>query len=701
MKKLWSLVTIILLALCLLGCNDKKDNDEDEENLEDEVFTVTFLDMNDNEIYSESVKYGKKVQQPEYVTYKGYDITGWYRGKNLWNFEKDKVTKNIKLKMSGTPHEYTIEYNLPQGATLNNPIYSFIRVEDIPVVPDQLPTVTYENEYFQGWFLKPDFINEVSFTNDLPPRDIILFPKFVGYGCDHSFYDGKCKYCGILFEDADPYDPFPEGMSCREMPELERCGSTDGWDWNYNKVGFDGKGMEVVIVVGSVETFDPYHADYIGQQQADKQRQVFKIEQAYNIDIVFERYPDMAAWGPNRVQWLIDNNKDSQGDIKGHIYEVVSGWVPTLVENNVFMRLDDKNNNSGYFANLDYEQSEINNSLFSVGNNVYAYSSTSLNFGTVDTTHASPFLLYNQQLVKEYGLEDPAKLWNEGSWDFETFEMYLDVAQQLFDAKSEEKIYAFGGPAYAHAPLMYSAQGGKLVDDETLDVQLGDYETIQFYKKFQELYKSGVWNPASGVADVPTHFTDGAQLFTHGELWYLTSEYRLKGYTDFAVGVVPYPTKTGYAKAFGELVEDYYVPVKNAVGYGVSTNINNTNGLNPLVLINIIDDLHRGLPPQYNKDEISEREAYIVFLHKIIWGEDKVVNNIIDAIMSIEDNFEYYAYHDYSDILSKTSGNGSDFGPNGMAIWNSKLVYSTDDLGQTLLDLDDIYQDILNRITNE
>ena len=30
MKKLWSLVTIILLALCLLGCRDKKANDEDE-----------------------------------------------------------------------------------------------------------------------------------------------------------------------------------------------------------------------------------------------------------------------------------------------------------------------------------------------------------------------------------------------------------------------------------------------------------------------------------------------------------------------------------------------------------------------------------------------------------------------------------------------------------------------------------------------
>ena len=60
--------------------------------------------------------------------------------------------------------------------------------------------------------------------------------------------------------------------------------------------------------------------------------------------------------------------------------------------------------------------------LTSIDNKIYGYSNEKI--------HADFFLYYNQDLIEEYNLEDPATLWNNGEWDWHTTDgIWSDVGQ--------------------------------------------------------------------------------------------------------------------------------------------------------------------------------------------------------------------------------------------------------------------------------
>lgn len=505
----------------------------------------------------------------------------------------------------------------------------------------------------------------------------------------HEYIDGVCS-CGA---EQPEYEPFPEGMSCAEMPELERCGFVDGWEWNYNRLDFDGKGMEIVLLSGASEEVDPFNNDFTGERKVDKQKQLTKIEQAYNIDIVIKNYPDSAAWGPSRVQWLNDNAASNTLLAQGHIFTISSDWVPSLKQGNSIAELENTVKKSGIFTDLNYVQTKEKNQQYSVGVKVYGYSA--------GEAHADYFLYYNQQLVKDYGLEDPATLWNEGRWDWSDFYSYITNAQAAFDARSEEKIYAFGGFINDIARGMLAARGHKLIDNESGTVLFTNPNTVQLYNDLREIHAAGMWAIDSYSADVSQSFVKGLQLFAHGQLWFLSSEMRFKDQTGFNIGLVPYPTAEGAARADGEVVPGYLVPMGADSGYAFPNVTNGQNGLTTAVLVNIADDFTRGLVPEFDSTEMSSRDQYIAFLSKRIQGDDAIVTEIINAVMSIEDNVKEYGYTDYMDIVSKSVGGGSDWNLDGFATWGMSLVTKQDvNPSVTLQSKKDIYQQALDEILN-
>ena len=517
--------------------------------------------------------------------------------------------------------------------------------------------------------------------------------------CEHEYFEGVCTECGALDpnyeEPKDPNQPelpeFKDGESCATNPEHERCGYVEHWTWEYNRLGFDGKKMEIILLSGASEEVDPFHAEFTGERKLEKQKQITLIEQAYNIDIVIRNYPDSAAWGPNRVAWINDNAAAGTLLQQGHIFTISSDWVPTLKSGNSIAALEHMKLKNGIFSQLGYNQTDEKNKQYSVGAQVYGYSA-----GNV---HADYFLYYNQQIVEDFGLEDPATLWNEGRWDWDTFYNYLVDAQAAFDASgAAEKTYAFGGFVNDIARGMLAARGHKLIDNEAGTVMFTNPNTIQLYNDLRTIYAAGMWAPETG-ADVPSNFPKGLQLFTHGQIWFLSSSMRFKDQCDFPIGMVPYPTANGAAQPLGTTVEGYLLPMGADSGYAFPNVSNGQNGLSTAVLVNIADDISRGLVPEFDAADMSTRDQYVSFLSKRITGDEQIVEQVIAAVMSIEDNIEKYGYTDYMDVVSKSVGNGSDWVGDGFAMWGMALVTNLDVNPQaTLESKKSIYQKALDEI---
>ena len=176
---------------------------------------------------------------------------------------------------------------------------------------------------------------------------------------------------------------------------------------------------------------------------------------------------------------------------------------------------------------------------------------------------------------------------------------------------------------------------------------------------------------------------------------------RFKDQTGFNIGLVPYPTAEGAAKANGEVVPGYLVPMGADSGYAFPNVTNGENGLTTAVLVNIADDFTRGLVPEFDSTEMDARDQYIAFLSKRIKGDEAIVEGILTAVMSVEDNIKTYGYTDYMDIVSKSVGGGSDWNLEGFATWGMSLVTKLDvNPSATLQSKKDVYQRALDEILN-
>ena len=412
----------------------------------------------------------------------------------------------------------------------------------------------------------------------------------------------------IVDPGTDPEIP-GSNLTCAEDSTQEKCKDPNTWDWNYNRFSFNGKNMQVLILHGYPAEIDPYNENYSGGRAEEKRIQLKEIEEAYGVDIVFDKYPDCASWGPARISWINDlANKKSQTE--GDIFAIASDWIPSLVSGNSiaelasFSQLNEQT--GGIFEKIGYQQSTVENENVNYNGKIYGYS--------VDNVHADYFLYYNQDLVDQYNLEDPATLWNEGKWDWKTFDEYLAEAQEAFDNSlevDENKIYAFGGNLEEVIVGMLSASGECFVDLEHKKINFTNPVTIDLCKNLRSVKRNYGWAPSSTYADVSFEFASGRQLFAHGALWFLSSDMRFK--TDsinFEISAVPYPTRTGDG-----LAREYYkMPLQASECYAFRNIENGVNGLTTEVLVNIMDDLIRGIKPEINYDEKSKSDRYILTL---------------------------------------------------------------------------------------
>ena len=477
-------------------------------------------------------------------------------------------------------------------------------------------------------------------------------------------------------------------ISCAEDYTQEKCYDESTWDWEYNRTGFDGKGISVRVYTSESDEIDPNSVYYTGKERQKAIKRLSELEVAYNIDLQFLNYPIEASWGPYRIKWINDTIKSTDKEM-GDIFLVSDNWISILAENEsiaVLENVEYKNNkweqNGGICSTLKFNISEkflFNN----INNKIYSYDD--------GFKHADYFLYYNQDLITKYNLDDPATLWNEGKWDYKTFNEFLINAENVFNKEEGAKIYGISGYDEEIILGFLTSHGQKLVDLEDKKVYFNDSKTLEIINKLKVLKNTDVWN--SEQSRISSEFINGNQLFQPGKLWFLSST---MGFVspdpenptcDFQISVVPYPTDDGDAVN----KENYKVPLTDMGTYVVRNVTNEDSSLTSLVLFNILDDFCRGV----QKLIPSKEDPITNYKNKL--SEIIKSNESVNALISIEENIDKYATFEYVDIVTEEMNK---YGWNSIS-WGLGLLNEGTRTEYVLNTLQDKYQKQIDLMFNK
>ena len=492
---------------------------------------------------------------------------------------------------------------------------------------------------------------------------------------EHVYVDGECE-CGAKDPNAPATPVVPGDVNCALDRTNEACLDPTTWSWDYNKDNWDGKGMEIEIMVLPVAEHDPGDANYKGERKQEKRTLIAKVESEYNIDIVYKDYPAEAPWGPERVKWI--SNGVMAGNDVGDIFLIDSSWIPTLQRNNAIAELYNLKTKKGIFVDYNYEQSENYNLMAKSQNKVYAYSS-----GDARPDH---WLHYNQNLIDQYNLPDPAKLWNEGEWTMSAFKDLLEKAQAAFnqDADKGQK-WAFGGDYFEAATGFVAARGGQFVKNGL--VLLENATVIQVYEDLQDI-EDLYWEP-NGSTVSTANFRDGLVLFQTGSMWFYGAAERWPATLDFGISAVPYPRMDDDP----DLMR-YNIPVGYESMFAIRNVVNGENGLNASILFNILDDITNGLKPESASTALSPREKYYAYLEARIDSVDS-----INAIMDVVFDRKGLTYFEMINVISMSVGDGSHYSENGIYPKTQSIITKADNSPAVILgQLQPIYQAKLDEL---
>ena len=257
MKKIVSVLLIVLLTMTLVSCNiDLNKNESDTT-----IYTVQFINQNGEIIKDVEVEEGSYITNIPSIP--GTTINGWENNGVRWNFETDKVYNNVILRpiVNNDPNQkqyqvtfydiygnvinqqtieagslisYVPNYNIVgydfkgwqvnyqnwdfSQDTVNSNINLYPKVEQIYYINyvldggtlyenviyeftessyDFLPSAVKRNYIFKGWYLDNSYIAKVERTFDLPHRNVTLYAKFESASSEEYYYhtavSDECK----------------------------------------------------------------------------------------------------------------------------------------------------------------------------------------------------------------------------------------------------------------------------------------------------------------------------------------------------------------------------------------------------------------------------------------------------------------------------------------------------------------------------
>lgn len=305
----------------------------------------------------------------------------------------------------------------------------------------------------------------------------------------------------------------------------------------------------ITIMHGAVHEIDPYHEAYSGTEQLEKQELQDLIEETLNVVINYEEYPPSAAWGPNRVNAIIQSSVS--GDHLSDIYWITSDWVQQLAEGDAIVDI------TSYLVE---HGSDIDDSYLEVGS--YQGGKYGFEVGNVQIGRG---LYYNADLIDSLGVDNPTELYLAGEWNWAEFEIWSTEVQTQLSAQGDD-MFALGGMLSDYAMSMIPLNGGSLVSAASGRVSFAQKPALDTYDYLNNLYNKGLFelNPQYDAGS--PEWMAGKVAMYPGSLWFVNASNRWGG-LPFELGFVPYPVADDFT---GEYVSPVSGVALMSVASGMS-----------------------------------------------------------------------------------------------------------------------------------
>ena len=288
----------------------------------------------------------------------------------------------------------------------------------------------------------------------------------------------------------------------------------------------------VTIMHGAVAQVDPFHEDYSGTEQMDRQTQITLIEEQLNVEIVYEQYSPSAAWGPNRITSIIQSSVS--GEHLSDLYWIASNWIQQLAMGDAIVPV------TPYLAE---HGTHIDDSYTEIG----SYQDLVYGFGN-GQVQISYGLYYNADLVDSLGVENPTDLFLNDEWNWSKFDSWATNVQTQLSAQ-DDNMYALGGVLSYYAQNMIPLNSGSLINSATGRVAFAQKPALDTYDFLTNLYNKGVFelNPQYDAGS--PEWMAGKVAMHPGELWFVSASNRWEG-LPFELGFVPFPVADDFTDEY-------------------------------------------------------------------------------------------------------------------------------------------------------
>ena len=311
----------------------------------------------------------------------------------------------------------------------------------------------------------------------------------------------------------------------------------------------DMQGFEVNVFEASsnLQAHDPRLEGYTSSDKAAKIAAWEATESKFNCKLGVKAYPASAPWGNSRIKWIntqTQNNKiptNDEGDTAS-IYVMPSYWIAQLVAGNSLVDTTEFYEAYGFSQMSSYLVTETTyqGKIYGVAQEL-----------GVAEVYLTDGLVYNYGLLKELGLESPAKLFNEGKWSYSDFKEYCLQANVALKAKSEEYTVLCGRPALYYLGMV-NASGMALCDVNTISTNFSSDIARSSLQTLSDIYKEIGWGTCAWDNSNDS-FNKGNTLFQSAYWWFINNSGRftedLWGAGNTEYGYVPYPWADSLTKA--------------------------------------------------------------------------------------------------------------------------------------------------------
>ncbi len=370
--------------------------------------------------------------------------------------------------------------------------------------------------------------------------------------------------------------------------------------------------QHIYFMSGDPRENDPFHEEFMGRNQKELQDLQRAAEEKHNVKVHYVMYPDNAAWGPSRVNAMV------QAQINGKpladvYYHISSDWIPSLVNGGAIGAVDE------FFEDSKYEH------LGPAIREASKYGGKAYGFGGGGVGIESGFY-YNATLAASIGLENPTQMFLDGKWTWNNFETWAIQARAAL--KADE--YVLGGAIAYYAENLVPLNGGDFINEERGQVYFNRQEALETYHFIKRLYDAELFEPNRTYDAGSVQWQTGKVLFHPGHFWFINATNRWKGNLNFELGFVPWPMNDTYKANGGVYRSPVYGPSFPVMAGGL------TQQKKELVF-NVWYDMQRWVSKEQGRTEfenlLKERLEKDIYVQAYLQVYDKGYRTILQTLI--------------------------------------------------------------------